>query len=159
MALGSLSAKNWLGKKYAEGRGIKKNPKKAFQLYSETAAMNDAEGQRLVAYCYRNGFGTKKNYDESVRFARLSIQQHNRKAAGDLGSNYSMGYGVKKNTALAYALIKHCGEACNADTRLKLLISFNEISEPEQIVGDRLSERMSQGTDILSIVDEYEAAK
>lgn len=159
IALGSLSAKNWLGQKYAEGRGVKKDPKKAFQLYSETAAMNDGEGQRLVASCYRTGLGTKKNYDESVRFARLALQQRNTKAAGDLGSNYLMGYGVKKNTALGYALIKYCGESCNAEMRLKILISLNEISEPEQIVGDRLSERMRQEIDTLSIVDEYEKTK
>ena len=159
MALGSLRAKNWLGKKYAEGRGVKKDPKKAFQLYSETAAANDAEGQHLVAACYRNGLGTKKNYDESVRFARLAIQQHNTEAAGDLGSNYLTGYGVKKNPALGYALTKYSGKVCNAEIRLKVLMALNEISEPEQIVGDRLSERMYRETDILSIVDEYEKTK
>lgn len=159
LELGSLPAKNWLGKKYAEGRGVKKDPKKAFELYSEAAAMNDAEGQRLVAYCYRTGFGTKKNYDESVRFARLAMQKHDLQAAGELGTNYLLGYGVKKNPALGYALVKHCGKTCNAEMRIKLLISINEISEPEQIVGDRLSERMYRETDILSIVDEYEKSK
>ncbi len=159
LALGSLPAKNWLGKKYAEGRGVKKDLKKAFQLYSETAEMNDAEGQRLVAYCYRTGFGTKKNYDESVRFARLAMQQRDIQAAGELGTNYLLGYGVKKNPALGYALLKYCGKSCNAEVRIKLLISINEISEPEQIVGERLSDRMYRETDILSIVDEYEKSK
>jgi len=43
--------------------------------------------------------------------------------------------------------------------RLKVLTSLNEISEPEQIVGDRLAEKMRQATDILPIVDEYEKSK
>jgi len=159
LALGSPRAKNWWGKKYAEGRGVKKNPKKAFQLYSETAALDDGEGLHLVAHCYRTGFGTKKNYDESVRFARLGIQRRNSEAAGDLGSNYLTGSGVKKNIALGYALTKYCGKSCNAEMRLKVLTSLNEISEPEQIVGDRLAEQMRQATDILPIVDEYEKSK
>ncbi|HOY23300.1 MAG TPA: tetratricopeptide repeat protein [Cellvibrio sp.] len=158
LELGSLPAKNWLGKKYAEGRGVKKDPKKAFELYSATAALNDAEGQHLLAHCYRTGFGTKKNYNESVRLARLAMQQHNIEAAGDLGANYLTGYGVKKIPALGYALTKYCGKTCNAEMRLKILIQLNEISEPDQIVGDRLNERMRRETDILSIVDEYEKA-
>jgi uncharacterized protein len=154
--LGDTSAKNLLGRKYAEGVGVKKDPKKAFELYSATAASGNAEGQYLLADCYRSGMGTKKNYDESVRLARMAIQNGKTEAAGALAVNYLFGYGVKKNPTLGYALLKYCGKGCNADVRIKLVVMTNEMSELEQMAGDQLSEKMSQSTDVLSVVDEYE---
>lgn len=154
--LGDISAKNLLGRKYAAGVGVKKDPKKAFELYSATAALGNAEGQYLLSDCYRSGIGTKKNYDESVRLARLAIQNGKTEAAGALSVNYLFGYGVKKNPTLGYALLKYCGKSCNADARIKLVVMASEMSELEQMAGDQLSEKMSQSTDVLSVVDEYE---
>lgn len=157
--LGDLSAKNLLGRKYAEGVGVKKDPKKAFELYSTTAASGNAEGQYLLANCYRSGFGTKKNYDESVRLARLAVKNGNTEAAGALSVNYLFGYGVKKNPVLSYALLKYCGKSCNAEVRIKIMVMTNEISELEQGAGDQLSEKMSNSSDVLAVVDEYEKSR
>lgn len=157
--LGDLSAKNLLGRKYAEGVGLKKDPKKAFELYSTTAALGNAEGQYLLANCYRSGIGTKKNYDESARLARLALQNGKTEAAGALSVNYLFGYGVKKNPVLSYALLKYCGKSCNAEVRIKIMVMTNEISELEQGAGDQLSEKMSNSSDVLAVVDEYEKSK
>ena len=80
-----LTAQYALGLAYQNGRGIPQSDKKAFELYSQSAAQGDPDGQNSLAFCYENGRGCKQSYVRAVELYRQSAAQ------GNMGAQYNLG--------------------------------------------------------------------
>lgn len=57
-----------VGKCYAEGKGIKKNLRKAFEWYKKAAKLELLEAQYQVGTCYLEGKGVKSNWEKAIEF-------------------------------------------------------------------------------------------
>lgn len=49
------------------GQGVKKNEKKAFELFKMAADMEDSEGHLRLAHQYYDGLGTPRDYRKAIR--------------------------------------------------------------------------------------------
>lgn len=47
--------------KYLNGDGVKKDPKKAVEMFKQAAAMEDLQGMVFLSLCYEYGIGVQKN--------------------------------------------------------------------------------------------------
>jgi TPR repeat protein len=95
--LGSSQASVELATVYAEGKGVPKDEKRAFELYTTAAKARNIEAQLRVGDCYRNGRGVRKDTSEAVRWYIKSAKQSNAVAQRNLGEIYTKGTGVEKN--------------------------------------------------------------
>ena len=68
-------SQNLLAFLYLSGRGVKKNPKKAFDLYQKAANQNLATSQYNLGVMYADGFGAIK--DSKLAYIWFSIAQKN----------------------------------------------------------------------------------
>jgi TPR repeat protein len=76
---------------YANGEGVKKDPKKAFKLHKKAAEMGSARAMCLLGLDYADGAGTKKDGGEALRWLRLSADKGWPSAQFDLGLFYTLG--------------------------------------------------------------------
>ncbi len=90
-----------LGLSYEEGRGVKKNIKKAFSLFEEAAIAGHMMAQYKLASFYYSGTGVAKNYRNAVKWFIASANQGCAPAQHCLGVCYANGQGVVKNEELA----------------------------------------------------------
>jgi hypothetical protein len=96
---GNLSAEQWSKKAwdYQTGKGIPKNPKKAFVCFTLAAEEGDVEAQHIVGYCYESGEGTSPSPSQAVKWYRKAASGKSTKAQFDLGRCLHFGIGVEKN--------------------------------------------------------------
>ena len=81
MSLGNISAKVGLGILYLEGNGVKKNYKKAYELFYESAQQNSDFAQWLIGTMYEKGQGVSKDYKLAKEWYLLNqelLLQHKR---------------------------------------------------------------------------------
>ncbi len=80
-------------------REVKWKPRAAFCWYMRAAKQGDWYGQLLVADCYFNGDGVKRDYVEAVKWYELAATNPNEwnHAATQLAQCYREGLGVKKD--------------------------------------------------------------
>ena len=89
--LPSLALKAWL---HIDGReGIAKDQNRAFQLAEEGARLGCHHCQGVMAYCYFNGFGYRRDYALSLELARerdyaRSLELARKSSGSGLGSRY-----------------------------------------------------------------------
>lgn len=80
---------------YKEGRGVQKNPDKAFEWYNKAAAQGHKIARRELALCYEKGIGIEKN----VIFALgiLLKLENDAWAQTNIGILYDKGHGVAQD--------------------------------------------------------------
>ena len=88
-----------MGNYYREGNLVKRNPRVAFCWYMRAAKQGDWYGRLLVADCYFNGDGVKRDFVEAVKWYELAATNPNEwnHAATQLAQCYREGLGVKKD--------------------------------------------------------------
>ena len=96
---------------YRDGKGVKKNEKKALELLAQAEKMGIEDAQELIKGMTKydgddivnnaNAHYEKKQYDEALAMYQDAAQYGNPKALYNIGLCYLYGFGVKKNVANA----------------------------------------------------------
>ena len=94
----------YLGYRYQNGIGVKKNLKKAVKWYKAAAKQGNSKAQNNLGYCYQNGKGVKKNPKKAVELFIAATKQGNSNAQNNLANCYELGEGVEKNMEKAVEL-------------------------------------------------------
>ncbi|OLL23950.1 Protein DSF2 [Neolecta irregularis DAH-3] len=61
-----------LGVSHREGWGVQKDPKFALRCFEIAGRLNDVDGCTEAAWCYTNGFGTKRNLKRAAKWYRTA---------------------------------------------------------------------------------------
>jgi hypothetical protein len=92
---GNAEAQVQLGDAYCEEKyGLKKSPKRAFQLYKRAAAQGHPRGQVKLGECYHRGDSVKINYKTAALWYRRAAEQGYPIAQYILGVVFYHGKGV-----------------------------------------------------------------
>ena len=97
----SQRGKSWaqfgLGNLYREGLGVKKRPKRAFDLCKLAADQGHHLAQYNLAMIYTIGQGVKQSDELAFKYYKLSAEQEHAKAQFYVGAGYYMGTGVEES--------------------------------------------------------------
>ena len=77
----------------------------AARLFTDLAALGDANAQTYLGYMYDNGLGVPQNFMVAASWYRCASQQGNPRAQAFLGLMYDKGRGVAQDYVVAYALL------------------------------------------------------
>ena len=70
---GHRKAQYRLGRCYDKGYGVKKNEKKAFELYMKSAKQDYAKAMYQLGKCYMKGKGVAANQEEAKKWIKRAI--------------------------------------------------------------------------------------
>ena len=91
------SGQVYLGERYLKGDILKKNEKKAFELFEKAASKNDEKGLYKLAECYLNGWGVTQNASNAVVYFEKCAKLGNKDAMITLSDMYAEGKGISKD--------------------------------------------------------------
>lgn len=92
--------------------------KRGFALFKKAADMGYAKAQRIVADCYRFGWGIMKDGIEAVRWYQKAAEQDDLQSIGALAGFYLWGdYGLEKNIDKAVQLWRKAAESGDASAQ------------------------------------------
>jgi hypothetical protein len=96
---GNVEAQTYLARMYQLGHlGLKKSPKRAFQLYDLAAAQGHVNAQfALGTECYSSGQGTEINYKTAAHWLRSAAEHGHPGAQRNLGEAFYNGKGVAQS--------------------------------------------------------------
>ncbi|MDO4698110.1 MAG: hypothetical protein Q4A60_05470 [Pasteurellaceae bacterium] len=117
---GNAEAQFLLANFYIEGKHLKKDPKKAFQLLQKAAKQNVIEAFDKLGLLYMNGFGVKKNTIKAREWFQKAALKGNAQGQHHLASIYLEGIGVKINKNKALDWFKKAAEQNFAPAQLEL---------------------------------------
>lgn len=89
------------GVRYLLGRGVEKDPEKAFYYFSQAAQEDDPFAENELAYLYAAGKGTKRDYSKAFYWYEKAAQHGLASAQFNLGLMYAGGIGIPQNRSLA----------------------------------------------------------
>jgi TPR repeat protein len=118
-----IYAINNLGVRYSRGDGVKKNPQKAFELYTFSAERGDFLAMYNLGLKYSNlDHGDKAvpvNYELAAKWYKQSLEtKHNMCAANDLGILYATGHGTQQDQEKAKDFFKQALQYMDAGKKL-----------------------------------------
>lgn len=99
--VGNAIAQYNLGVRYAFGKGIRQDHKKAFEWYQKSANQGVSQAQYNLGVMYDQGLSVRQDHKKASEWYQKSANQQNSKAQYNLGVAYSMGEGVRQNKATA----------------------------------------------------------
>lgn len=79
---------------YQNGRGVRKNIKRAIKLFEKGADLGHAPSQNSLGSLYTNGSHIEPDYDKAIDLFKKAASQGNALAMKNLGYCYQFGYGV-----------------------------------------------------------------
>lgn len=101
-----------LGTCYMQGKGTSVNHSKAFDLFTQAAALNHPKAMVSLALCYQTGDGTKIDQKKAMQLEDAAIELDEPLAYFLRAMRYHMGFGVRKNLKQTFNCL------CKADTPL-----------------------------------------
>jgi len=101
VSAGETGADYMLMKMHAEGLGVSRNDKQAFQWALKSAESGIMQAQYQLAEKYVRGEGTKVDYQQAFRWCKAAADQGHPLAIQQLGHLYEAGLGVARNEAAA----------------------------------------------------------
>ena len=113
----------YLGYMYYEGKGFKKDHKKAFSFTSKSAKDGEALSQYLLGLMYEKGHGVEKNPKKANAWFKRSALQGHAQAQAVLGYNYFYGAGLPIDYILAYKWLN----LANASDEYELSNFLNDV--------------------------------
>ncbi len=90
-----------MGKLYAAGTGVGKDPQAAVYWWRKAADKGMPEAQYRLGKAYLEGFGVKKDPAEAVHWLREAAENGSHDAEFELGKMYQEGYTVAQDKGLA----------------------------------------------------------
>lgn len=119
---------------YEHGRGVKADPKKAFEWYKKAANWGNVDALYEVGSCYYNGTGVQKNFKKALNLFLDSAYKGNKRAFSVLSSMYWYGKGTTKDEIEALAWIYVDDANSNYDKTQK---GINALNSLERELGNR----------------------
>ncbi len=108
---GDVKAQYNLGVIYEKGKGgVRKDYKKAVELYRKSADQGFAPSQSNLGNMYSQGLGVKQDYKKAVELYKKSADQGDAEAQHNLGLMYVQGLGVKQDYKKAKELWQKSAE-------------------------------------------------
>ncbi|RHZ60947.1 hypothetical protein Glove_350g138 [Diversispora epigaea] len=101
---------------YLYGRGVEKDLKKCFQIYSKVADEGSNAALICMAYCYYKGFGVEKNEEKAFKLYLKSAEKGNIIAQNGVGYCYEKGTGIAKDEVKGFQLHLKSALAGNIDS-------------------------------------------
>lgn len=136
-------------------------PERVFQCYYRAASLGDSYGQLAVGNMYLCGKGVALNYDEAMRWFKMSAAQGDSAALFYVGNMYENGLGIPFDRNEAIKWYRKAAEKGHAGAEDRLLIMPETMEEQLEIrIGRRISEEVSNEelAEFDSIIDSEEAA-
>lgn len=108
----NMHAKHNLAVLYFEGKGVKKNTKKAFELCLDAAEAGHLGAQTHLGICYQQGIGVKKDEKKAFEWIRKAAynKESNETCYYNLGHCYYYGIGVIADFGEAVRWFKKAAE-------------------------------------------------
>lgn len=103
---GAVEAQSLLAFCYRNGKGVRKDPKKAFFWAARAAESGDAAAQRLVAFFYQQGEGVAKDPVQALYWNRKAVEKNDAFAMLNLAVAYENGWAVQADPAAALELYR-----------------------------------------------------
>jgi TPR repeat protein len=127
---GSLPAMHLLGVMYAEGKGVKRDDKRAFELFDKAAQGGHAGAQGMLAMFHAQGRATERNDGKSVEWARRAAENGDPLSQYMMGLRSMEGWGLPKSTQEAALWFGGAAEQnyALAQYSLGMLIGFNLVA-------------------------------
>ncbi|GBB90853.1 hypothetical protein RclHR1_17970002 [Rhizophagus clarus] len=144
-----------LGDFFRHGIGIKKDEKKAFELYKVAAEKGNIKSIYQLGECYFYGTGTGKNVFEAFKLYESAAEKGDINAINDLAYCYQHGIGIIKDEIKAFKLYKEAAEKGD-------LTSMNNLGEcyqrgigtvKDEIKAFKLYEELTEKGHTCSIYD------
>lgn len=117
---GDARAEYFLGKAYANGRGVAQDNVKAVEYLRQAASQGEAEAQNDLGAFYAQGLGVPQNDTEAVKWFRLAAEQGDPLAEYSLGSSFFWGHGVAKDLNEAVKWYRRAATQGQLDAELEL---------------------------------------
>ncbi|GBC29116.2 Sel1 repeat protein [Rhizophagus irregularis DAOM 181602=DAOM 197198] len=95
-----------LGGCYQLGHGVRKDIRKAFELYKKSAKQEYINAQSQLIYCYEYGLGTEINRVKALELVKIMAEKGFKHAQYLLGLHYITGEGVDKDEIKAFKLFE-----------------------------------------------------
>ncbi len=103
---GAVEAQSFLAFQYYNGKGVSKDPKKAFFWAARAAEGGNVEAQRLIGFFYQQGEGTTKDMIQALYWNKKAAEKNDPYALVNLGAAYEIGAGVQADPAAALELYR-----------------------------------------------------
>jgi uncharacterized caspase-like protein len=94
---GDTDAMNSLGFLFATGRGVVKNPERAFELFSKAASTGNPDAISNVGSMYSNGMFVKQDNPKALDYYEKAVEAGNSFALNQIGVMYFNGKGVDRD--------------------------------------------------------------
>lgn len=107
---GKSSSQTQLAYRYYDGKGIKKDLKKAVYWFKKAAEQGDDAAQVRLGICYVEAIGVERNYEQGLYWITKAVEQDNAHAKYALGFCYSIGWGVEEDHLLSVKWYKKAAE-------------------------------------------------
>ena len=109
-----------LARCYAKGKGVEKNPKKAFEWFKQSADKNNSNALCDLGVCYHYGYGVEKNYKRAVELYEKAAIDNQKGSLWRLGHCYEYGQGVEKDLEKAFEWYRKSAEQGTAEGQWRL---------------------------------------
>jgi TPR repeat protein len=119
-----------LGKIYAAGDGVGKDPAKAAEWYRKAADRGNASAMVFLGAAYAQGSGVPKDLAEAAKWLRKAADAGNAVAMDGLGQMYANGQGVPVDAAQAVVWYRKAVENNNAPAMYHLGLLLESGSGP-----------------------------
>lgn len=123
----------YLAQCYNQGIGVEQNFAKAFELYKRSAEQGHADAQYWMGSYYNTqaedptiAEEAQKNYQEAIKWYRLSAKQNNLKSQCNLANLLYQGKGGQKDVIYAFILYKISAEHGHATAQNNLGIIYEK---------------------------------
>ncbi len=123
---GDTRAMNELGSLYENGKGVNRDPDRAFDLYLQAAKQGEAIAQTNVGVCYENGTGVPKDIKEAIRWYEMAASQGHVEAQRNLAALYFNGTQVSQDYRKAIEWTARAAESGNVEAQSMLGVMYQE---------------------------------
>jgi TPR repeat protein/Zn-dependent protease with chaperone function len=107
---GNAGAQNNLAVLYAEGKGVDKDPVRAFELFRKSAEQGDTQAQSNLGSVYLNGVGVARDYTAALTWLQRAADKGNAAAQYNLSVMYQSGLGVKADPKKSLEWLRKAAE-------------------------------------------------
>lgn len=117
---GNTQAQNDVGLMYEYGRGVDRDPAKAYYWYQQAAAQDDVAGWHNLGRSYNFGIGTEQNFERAEALYLQAVERGHTAALFYLGTLYATDHGSDTSYSsdiIAYAWLKTAADTGDKTAR------------------------------------------
>ena len=130
---GDAKAQYYLGKMYANGKGVQQDYAEAVKWYRKAAEQGNGKAQNNLGVAYASGKGVRQDYAEASKWFRKGAEQGYANAQYNLGLMYDLGEGVQQNYAEAVKWLRKAAEQGHAKAQYNLGLIDRKGYAPRQV--------------------------